>query len=68
MTEGAELYCLADSQEEAGEIADLYGIELVDFDLGVATFHTEEDPGAVIQRGKENGWRSLSLNGTNHLN
>ena len=61
---GKELYCLADTEEEAKEIAALYDIELVGFSYGVATFHTEENPGTVIARGKKNGWRTLSLNST----
>ncbi|MDO4988923.1 MAG: hypothetical protein Q4E45_00295 [Eubacteriales bacterium] len=62
VAEGRELYCLADSQEEAEKLAELYGIELVEFSNGVATFHAEEDPQTVITRGKDNGWPLLSLN------
>lgn len=60
--EGQELFCLAKTEEEAKEIAALYGIELVDFSFGVATFHTEEKPGEVIARGEKNGWPSISPN------
>ena len=59
---GKELFCLASSQEEAEKLAALYGIELTEFSYGVATFHTEEDPQAVIARGEKNGWTPLSLN------
>lgn len=62
VAEGKELFCLADTEEEAKELAALYGITLVDFRYGVASFHTEEDPASVIARGKKNGWPSLSLN------
>ncbi len=60
---GEELLCLADSKEEAQKIADMYGIELVKYGMGVATFHTEEDPYEVIARGKKEGYPELSLNG-----
>lgn len=59
---GKELFMLADTEEKAKETAELYGIKLVEFDYGVATFHTEEDPNEVIRRGRENNWPELSLN------
>ena len=62
VAEGSELFCLAESEEEAKEIAALYGIELVEFGYGVATFHTEENLNDVIQRGTENGWPLLEIN------
>ncbi len=61
-TEGEELVALAETEEEAKAIAEQYGIELVSFSYGVATFHTEEDPQDVIARGEKNGWPTLSLN------
>ena len=60
--QGQELFCLAQSQEEAQEIADLYGIELVSFAEGVATFHTEDNPVDVINMGIEKGYPLLELN------
>ena len=66
VVEGEELLCLADSKEEAQKIADQYGIELVNFNYGVATFHTEDDPQKVIDMGKEKGYPELSLNGYSH--
>ena len=59
---GEELLCLADSLDEAENTAEIYGIELVRFGNGIAVFHTDENPGDVIQRGIENGWPQLSLN------
>lgn len=61
--EGEELLTLVKTEEEAKAIAEQYGIELVSFSYGVATFHTEEDPRDVIARGEKNGWPTLSLNG-----
>lgn len=65
--EGAELLCVTDSLEQAQNIADMYGIELVEFSYGVATFHTTEDPRDVIARGKEKGYPELSINGYSEL-
>ncbi len=66
--EGAELLCIVESEDEAKEIADMYGIELVDYKVGVATFHTEEDPRAVVERGIENGYPGISINGIGQTN
>ncbi len=63
--QGEELLSLTETEEDARAIAELYGIELISFSYGVAVYHTEEAPDAVIARGKENGWPSLSLNGLN---
>ena len=60
--EGAELLALAKTEEEAQEIAELYGIELVSFSDGVATFHTEEDPRTVSARGQKEGWPLVEPN------
>ena len=58
----APLICTAESREEAEAVAGQYGITLVEYSYGVATFYTEENPNAVIQRGIEQGWTELSLN------
>ena len=60
-----ELMALPSSEEEAQEIADLYEIELVHFENGVATYHTDEDPAAVIQRGIDNNWPPIAVNNIN---
>lgn len=57
-----QLFCLAEDQTQAEEVAALYGISLVEFEEGVAVFYTEEDPDAVIEKGLANGWPELSLN------
>ncbi len=62
VAEGAELFCMVDTQQEAEEIAAQYGIELVRFEAGVATFHTEGDWSEVIREGEEQGWPTLSPN------
>ncbi len=65
VVKGMELICLAESKQEAEEIASSYGIDLVDFSNGVAAFHTDEDPQAVIEKGKDKGLKELSLNRLN---
>ncbi|MCM1089019.1 MAG: hypothetical protein NC419_12755 [Muribaculaceae bacterium] len=50
------------TQEEAEYLASQYGIELVSFADGVATYKTDEDPNEVIARGEENGYLPLYLN------
>ena len=62
-SEEKPLIASVDTQEEAEELAELYDITLVDFSYGIASFYTEEDPYAVIQRGEKNGWKPLSING-----
>lgn len=65
--EGEELLALVETEEEAKKIAEVYGIELVSYSYGVAGFHTEEDPQAVISRGKANGWPQLDMNTVSQL-
>ena len=61
------LMALVDTQEEADEIAEQYGITLVSYENGVAVYHTEENPYDVITRGQENGYHELSVNLTRRL-
>lgn len=63
-SEEGQLMALAKSEDEARQLAKLYGIELISYSYGVAVFHTEEDPDVVIRRGIENGWPELSRNDT----
>lgn len=56
------LMAMVDTEEEAEEIAELYGITLVSCENGVAVYQTEEDPMQVITRGQENDYPQLSLN------
>ncbi len=64
---GEELLCLAADEKEAQAIADQYGIKLVNFNNGVATFTTDEDVQAVIQRGIDNGYPLLDRNDVIYL-
>lgn len=52
----------ADTQEKAQEIAEQYGIKLVSYGNGIATYQTDEDPYEVIARGEKNGYAPLSIN------
>lgn len=65
---GEELMASCASREEAEALASLYGVELVRYDYGVASFHTTEDPAAVIRRGEEKGWPPLEFNGIVTIN
>ena len=60
--EGKELIAVTETREKAEEIAEQYGIELVEWSSAVACFHTEEDPWTVIRRGEERGWPPLEIN------
>lgn len=67
VAEGEELLCLCESEAEAKEIADQYGITFVNYDYGVATFTTDKDLQEVIQMGKDNGWTELSMNHVTYI-
>ena len=64
VSEEGQLMGFAESQEDAEALAELYGIELVDFGYQIALFRTQENPREVIRRGRENGWPELSINHT----
>ncbi len=64
--DGKELFASIDSRDTAEELAELYGIILVDFSYGIAVFHTEENPIDVLSRGEANNWPKLSVNYNGH--
>ena len=57
-----QLVGLFEDEGQAKECAELYGIELMSFNYGVAVFKVEGDPKKLIEKGKDNGWPELSLN------
>ena len=57
-----ELTALADTEEEAQEIAELYQIELLSFSEGVAVYSTDQDPYELFALGEEKDYPPLSLN------
>lgn len=57
-----ELTALADNQEEAEEIAELYGIELSSYSYRVATYTTDKNPQELIELGIENEYPALIQN------
>jgi hypothetical protein len=59
---GQELTCLVQNREEALDLAELYDIQLVTFEAGVAVFTTDRSWQEVIEQGKEAGWPELSPN------
>lgn len=56
------LFALVESQEVAEKIAEDYGIELVEYSLGVASFRTDKDLAELIEWGKEQGFAPLEIN------
>lgn len=57
-----QLVGIVDTEEQAQEIAEQYGITLVSYEYGIAVYHTQENPLEVISRGQESGYPALSLN------
>ena len=66
-SEEEPLFALVETQDAAEKIASDYGIELVDFSYGVATYYTDKDPSELINWGKEQGLAPLEINYTSHL-
>ena len=64
VSQEGQLMAMAQTLEDAQALAELYGIELVDFSYQIAMFRTQENPWEVIRRGQENGWPELSINYT----
>lgn len=62
-----ELVALADTREDAEEIAELYGIELSTYSYGVATYTTDKNPLELRALGEENGYPELTPNYENEL-
>ena len=62
-----EMIALADTREEAEEIAELYGIELSSYSSGVATYTTDKSAQELIEFGAENGYPELTPKYENKL-
>ena len=65
--EPIRLICLCETEEEAKEIAEAYGIEFASFDYGVAVFVTEDSFYEVTQRGKGKDLPELEIDDTIEL-
>lgn len=65
--QGTELIAVAENEEQAQEIADLYQIELLSFSDRVAVYTTDKDPHELIALGKQNGYPLLSISYTLQL-
>lgn len=63
-----QLTALADTLEEAQEIADLYGIELDSYSYGVATYSTDKDIAELLLFGEENNYPTLAPNQKSEIN
>lgn len=57
-----KVIALADTREEAEEIAELYGIELSTYSYGVATYTTDKNLQELIDLGVENDYPTLTPN------
>ena len=68
MGEKVSMIALADTKEEAKKIAELYGIELVNFSYGVAEYETTKDPQELIALGEKNNYPTLSTKNTLTIN
>lgn len=62
-----ELLAYTETEEQARELATLYGIDLRSWGNGLALFTTLRDVKTVVREGKANGWPELSLNRISHL-
>ncbi|MDE6404612.1 MAG: hypothetical protein K2M20_03035 [Lachnospiraceae bacterium] len=65
--EAPTLTALADTLEDAQEIADLYGIELESYSYGVATYRTDKDISELMNLGLENDYPTLAPDTKNYL-
>lgn len=63
-----QLTALADSLEEAQEIADLYGIELDSYSYGVAAYSTDKDISELLLLGEKNNYPTLAPNQKSEIN
>ena len=60
--ETTSLLAEAETEEEAMEIAELYGISLVKFRGNVAVYETDKDIEELIEMGKKNNYPTLEIN------
>lgn len=64
---GTQLMGPAESLEEARELAEQYGVELLRWGYGLAVYYTEESPAEVIRRAEAAGLPELSINHSHEL-
>ncbi|MGN0306598.1 MAG: hypothetical protein ACI4DN_00125 [Lachnospiraceae bacterium] len=57
-----------ETNEEAEEIAELYGIILISFEDKVAIYETEKDPQELIRMGEEKGYPAIGINNSFTIN
>lgn len=62
-----ELVGLCNTEADAEDIAQEYGISLKNFSYGVATFETDRDPQEIFDYGKKHKLPELSLNTIYHI-
>lgn len=59
--EATRMMALADTREEAENIASLYEMELVDFSNGVAVYETTQDPYELMKMGEMKKYPTISI-------
>lgn len=59
-----ELFCMADSEEEAKELAKAYEIELTSYSEKVAVFQTDKSYEEILEIGRNKELTELSINST----
>ena len=64
---GTQLMGPAETLEEARELAEQYGVELLRWNYGLAVYYTEENPTEVIRRAEAAGLPELSINHSHKL-
>lgn len=57
-----QVLALLDTEEEASEMAEKYGMELMLYNSGVATFHTDEDPEELVKQINADGYEDVYIN------
>ena len=62
-----ELIGLADTEAQAEQMATDYGIQLIRYAEGVATFQTDKTYDEIVEIGQEKGLEELSINDTNTI-
>lgn len=57
-----KVIAIAETKEEAKKIAELYGMELVEYSYKIATYMTQKEPVELMKWGKEQGYPTIAVN------
>lgn len=64
---GNSLVAMAETLEEAENIADLYGITLVSYENKVAVYTTDKELQELIRLGEEKGYPAIGINNSHTI-